>query len=110
MRARSAQDVRPTLFSQQLLSLGQQRGGLLGLNPAAPDEPAGRSMSMPAPVVAMLASITEQLFSLLPAVEANPAATAITLRITGSTRARYLAAGGYVSTSAHASSPRPASR
>ena len=73
-------------------------------------QPVGRSSSMPAPVVAMLARITAQLFSLLPAVEANPAATAITPRITGSARARYRAALGDTSTSAHASSPRPATR
>jgi hypothetical protein len=71
---------------------------------------AGNSMSVPAPVVAMPASITGQLFSLLPAVQANPPATAITPRSTGSTRVRYLATGGYRSVSAHASSPRPASR
>ena len=63
---------------------------------------------MPAPAVAMLASIDAQLFSLLPAVQVNPAATAITPRITGSARARYRAAAGYESASTHASSPRPA--
>ena len=69
---------------------------------------AGTSNSKPALVVAMLTSSDAQLFSLLPAVQVNPAATAITPRITGSARARYRAAGGYVSISAHASSPRPA--
>ena len=69
---------------------------------------AGTAISMPAPAVAMLTSSEAQLFSLLPAVQVNPAATAITPRITGSARLRYRAAG-YASTSDHASSPRPAS-
>jgi len=76
---------------------------------AVTSQPVPRPISVPAAVVAMLASMTGQLFSLLPAVQAKPPATAITPRVTGSARARYRAAAGHISASAQASRPRPAS-
>ena len=75
---------------------------------AVTSQPVPRPISVPAAVVAMLASMTGQLFSLLPAVQAKPPATAITPRVTGSARARYRAAAGHKSASTQASSARPA--
>ena len=44
-----AEDVRPAARGQQLLGLGQQRRGLLGLNPAAAHEPPDQQPGHTAP-------------------------------------------------------------